>query len=169
MKGIPDLVRSPDTGVIHGSGRFLLPSRTTLWSKQKRISTVSTAPSRTISKACKRSTPCCRPKTSPMIFKTRRKTQPKKEIHQRSALAAGKLMETLKNRLEEQKDRHQGGSKSGKDGARRPLVPMATTQKACASARTNHAIRSAKVWDQREYRDYDNKRGAGHPQHRSSR
>ena len=50
-----------------------------------------------------------------------------------------KLLETLRQRLKEQKGRHQGGSKWMAPAARRPLGPTATIRKACASARTKAA------------------------------
>lgn len=47
-----------------------------------------------------------------------------------------KLMETLKQRLAEQKERHQGGSSGSVRREPRPSAPTATTRRACASDRT---------------------------------
>ncbi len=51
-----------------------------------------------------------------------------------------KLMETLKKRLEEQKGRHQGGSKWIGTPELHPSALMAITRKACGSARKAPAI-----------------------------
>ncbi len=57
-----------------------------------------------------------------------------------------KLMETLQQRLQEQKGRHEGGkigTKAARNGSAppepRPMAPMATIPRACASARTRIA------------------------------
>ncbi len=65
-----------------------------------------------------------------------------------------KLMETLKQRLEEQKGRHQGGSKWIGTGGTSPSALMATIRKACVSARNESRNRRAvKVWDKREFKN----------------
>lgn len=48
-----------------------------------------------------------------------------------------KLMETLRERLQEQKERHQGGNKMIGTGAPLPSVPTVTTRKAFVLVRTN--------------------------------
>ncbi len=58
------------------------------------------------------------------------------ERAQLQALGWDKLFETLKQRLAEQKERHQGGSKWIGTGGTSPSAPTATTRKASASART---------------------------------
>jgi uncharacterized protein with von Willebrand factor type A (vWA) domain len=50
-----------------------------------------------------------------------------------------KLMETLKKRLEEQKERHRAATSGSVLPAPLPSAPMATIPKACASARTSRA------------------------------
>ena len=68
-------------------------------------------------------------------------------------------------RFEEQKERHEGGSKWIGTGGTSPSAPTATTRRASASARDKGRNRSAvKVWDQRHYKDYDDAR-ARHAQH----
>ena len=62
----------------------------------------------------------------------------KKQIEAMGGLE--KLLETLKKRLAEQKGRHQGGSNGSAPPAHRPMGPMATIRKACASGRTATAI-----------------------------
>ena len=65
-----------------------------------------------------------------------------------------KLMETLKERMEEQKKRHEGGNKMIGRAVRRPMGLMAIIPKACGSVRTRSATASAvKVWDKREYKN----------------
>ena len=77
-----------------------------------------------------------------------------------------KLMETLKKRLEEQKGRHQGGSKWIGTGGTRPSATTATTRKASASAARLAGNRSAvKVWDQREYQQPRRHGRTRHAQH----
>jgi uncharacterized protein with von Willebrand factor type A (vWA) domain len=58
------------------------------------------------------------------------------EKKQVEAMGWDKLMETLRERLKEQKGRHQGGSKWIGTAGTSPFGPMATTPKASASART---------------------------------
>src|SRR5262245_7240538 len=67
-----------------------------------------------------------------------------------------KLMETLKARLEEQKGRHQGGSKWIGTGGTSPFGAYGYNPEGIRIGQDRSRNRSAvKVWDQREYRNLD--------------
>jgi uncharacterized protein with von Willebrand factor type A (vWA) domain len=67
-----------------------------------------------------------------------------------------KLMETLKQRLEEQKNRHQGGSKWIGTGGTSPFGAYGYNPEGVRIGQDKSRNRSAvKVWDQREYRNLD--------------
>ena len=67
-----------------------------------------------------------------------------------------KLMETLKQRIEEQKGRHQGGSKWIGTAGTSPFGAYGYNPEGVRIGQDKSRNRSAvKVWDQREYRDYD--------------
>src|SRR5512147_2618725 len=67
-----------------------------------------------------------------------------------------KLMETLKQRLEEQKGRHQGGSKWIGTGGTSPFGAYGYNPQGIRIGQDKGRNRSAvKVWDQRAYKDYD--------------
>src|SRR6185436_6905628 len=67
-----------------------------------------------------------------------------------------KLMETLKKRLEEQKGRHQGGSKWIGTGGTSPFGAYGYNPEGIRIGQDKSRNRSAvKVWDQREYRNLD--------------
>ncbi len=67
-----------------------------------------------------------------------------------------KLMETLKKRLEEQKARHQGGSKWIGTGGTSPFGAYGYNPEGIRIGQDRSRNRSAvKVWDQREYRTLD--------------
>jgi uncharacterized protein len=67
-----------------------------------------------------------------------------------------KLMETLKKRLEEQKGRHQGGSKWIGTGGTSPFGAYGYNPEGVRIGQEKGRNRSAvKVWDQREYRNLD--------------
>ena len=67
-----------------------------------------------------------------------------------------KLMETLKQRLEEQKARHQGGSKWIGTGGTSPFGAYGYNPEGIRIGQEKSRNRSAvKVWDQREYRNLD--------------
>src|SRR5689334_12256487 len=67
-----------------------------------------------------------------------------------------KLMETLKKRLEEQKGRHQGGSKWIGTGGTSPFGAYGYNPEGIRIGQEKSRNRSAvKVWDQREYRNLD--------------
>jgi uncharacterized protein len=67
-----------------------------------------------------------------------------------------KLMETLKQRLEEQKGRHQGGNKWIGTGGTSPFGAYGYNPEGVRIGQDKSRNRSAvKVWDQREYRNLD--------------
>lgn len=67
-----------------------------------------------------------------------------------------KLMDTLKQRLAEQKERHQGGSKWIGTAGTSPFGAHGYNPEGVRIGQTASRNRSAvKVWDQREFRDYD--------------
>ncbi|MDP3548691.1 MAG: VWA domain-containing protein, partial [Phreatobacter sp.] len=67
-----------------------------------------------------------------------------------------KLMETLKKRLEEQKGRHQGGSKWIGTGGTSPFGAHGYNPEGVRIGQdSNRNFRAVKVWDKREFRDYD--------------
>jgi uncharacterized protein with von Willebrand factor type A (vWA) domain len=67
-----------------------------------------------------------------------------------------KLMETLKKRLEEQKGRHQGGSKWIGTAGTSPFGAYGYNPEGIRIGQEGSRNRSAvKVWDRREFRDYD--------------
>ena len=67
-----------------------------------------------------------------------------------------KLMETLKKRLEEQKERHQGGSKWVGTAGTSPFGAYGYNPEGVRIGQDKSRNRSAvKVWDQREYRNLD--------------
>lgn len=69
-----------------------------------------------------------------------------------------KLMETLKQRLEEQKERHQGGNKMIGTAGTSPFGAFGYNPEGVRIGQKKSRNRSAvKVWDQREYRNLDDK------------
>jgi uncharacterized protein len=78
------------------------------------------------------------------------------------AMGWDELMETLKKRLEEQKERHEGGSKWIGTGGTSPFGAYgqnpAGVRMGQAGGRNKTAV---KVWDQRAYRDYDDTQELG--------
>ncbi len=67
-----------------------------------------------------------------------------------------KLMETLKKRLEEQKERHQGGNKWIGTGGTSPFGAYGYNPEGIRIGQKGSRNRSAvKVWDQREYQNLD--------------
>jgi len=73
-----------------------------------------------------------------------------------------KLMETLRQRLEEQEKRHQGGSKWIGTAGTSPFGAYGYNPEGVriGQDRSRHR-RAVKVWDQREFRDYDTDRELG--------
>ena len=66
------------------------------------------------------------------------------------------LMETLKKRFEEQKERHEGGSKMIGTGGTSPFGANGFNPQGIRIGQEKSRTKSAlKVWDQRAYKDYD--------------
>jgi uncharacterized protein with von Willebrand factor type A (vWA) domain len=77
----------------------------------------------------------------------------RKEIE---ALGWDKLMETLKKRLEEQKERHQGGNKWIGTGGTSPFGAYGYNPEGIRIGQDgNRNFRAVKVWDKREFKDLD--------------
>ena len=66
-----------------------------------------------------------------------------------------KLMETLKQRLEEQKERHEGGSSGSAPAARRPFGNSGYNPEGIRIGGEGGQRRAVKVWDKREYKNLD--------------
>jgi len=72
------------------------------------------------------------------------------------------LMETLKKRLEEQKERHEGGSKWIGTGGTSPFGAYGQNPQGIRIGQDKNRNKSAvKVWDQRAYKDYDDTQELG--------
>lgn len=73
-----------------------------------------------------------------------------------------KLMETLKQRLEEQKERHQGGSKWIGTGGTSPFGADGYNPEGVRiGQKESRHRRAVKVWDKREFRDFDDTQELG--------
>ncbi|MDP3319159.1 MAG: VWA domain-containing protein, partial [Bosea sp. (in: a-proteobacteria)] len=73
-----------------------------------------------------------------------------------------KLMETLKKRLEEQKGRHQGGSKWIGTAGTSPYGAYGYNPEGVRIGQDgNRNFRAVKVWDKREFKDFDDTRELG--------
>ncbi|MBF0269457.1 MAG: VWA domain-containing protein [Alphaproteobacteria bacterium] len=81
---------------------------------------------------------------------------PEEMAHIQSLGGFEKLMETLKKRLEEQKERHQGGSKWIGTAGTSPFGAYGYNPEGIriGQDRSRHR-RAVKVWDKREFRNYD--------------
>ena len=78
------------------------------------------------------------------------------ELAKLKAMSWDELMETLRKRLEEQKERHEGGNKWIGTGGTSPFGAYGANPAGIRIGQTGGRNRSAvKVWDQRAYRDYD--------------
>ena len=72
------------------------------------------------------------------------------------------LMETLKKRFEEQKERHEGGSKMIGTGGTSPFGAYGYNPQGIRIGQDKGRNKSAvKVWDQRAYKDYDDSQELG--------
>ncbi|WP_439113739.1 vWA domain-containing protein [Hydrogenophaga sp.] len=71
------------------------------------------------------------------------------------------LMETLKKRLEEQKERHEGGSKWIGTGGTSPFGHGGQNPQGIRIGGKGGNKSAVKVWDQRAYRDYDDTQELG--------
>ncbi|HRJ69212.1 MAG TPA: VWA domain-containing protein [Beijerinckiaceae bacterium] len=78
------------------------------------------------------------------------------------ALGWDKLWETLKQRLEEQKGRHQGGNKWIGTGGTSPFGAYGYNPEGIRIGQAgNRNFRAVKVWDKREFKDLDGKAELG--------
>jgi uncharacterized protein with von Willebrand factor type A (vWA) domain len=71
------------------------------------------------------------------------------------------LMDTLKKRLEEQKERHEGGSKWIGTGGTSPFGHGGYNPQGIRIGGAGKQRSAVKVWDQRAYQDYDDSRELG--------
>jgi uncharacterized protein with von Willebrand factor type A (vWA) domain len=71
------------------------------------------------------------------------------------ALGWDKLMETLRQRLEEQKERHQGGNKWIGTGGTSPFGHSGFNPEGIRIGGSGGGKRAVKVWERREYRNLD--------------
>jgi uncharacterized protein with von Willebrand factor type A (vWA) domain len=78
------------------------------------------------------------------------------EKQQIQAMGWDKLLETLKQRLAEQKGRHQGGSKWIGTGGTSPYGAYGYNPEGIRIGQDkNRNFRAVKVWDRRDFKDYD--------------
>ena len=78
------------------------------------------------------------------------------------AMGWDELMETLKKRFEEQKERHEGGSKWIGTGGTSPFGANGFNPQGIRIGQAGGRNKSAvKVWDQRAYKDYDDSQELG--------
>jgi uncharacterized protein len=78
------------------------------------------------------------------------------------AMGWDKLFETLKQRLEEQKGRHQGGSKWIGTAGTSPYGAYGYNPEGVRIGQdSNRNFRAVKVWDQRQFKDFDDTRELG--------
>lgn len=83
------------------------------------------------------------------------------EMEALSALPFEELMETLKRRLEEQDERHEGGSKWIGTGGTSPFGHSGFNPAGVRIGGQGQHRRAAKVWEQRRYKDLDGDRELG--------
>ncbi|GAB3247533.1 vWA domain-containing protein [Chitinimonas naiadis] len=84
------------------------------------------------------------------------------EKAQLKGLGWDKLMQTLKERLAEQKERHQGGNKWIGTGGTSPFGAYGYNPEGIRIGQQESRHRRAvKVWDQREFKDFDDSRELG--------
>ncbi len=77
------------------------------------------------------------------------------------AMGWDELMATLKQRLEEQKERHEGGSKWIGTGGTSPYGNGGANPRGIRIGGAGGGRSAVKVWEQRAYRDYDDSRELG--------
>ena len=77
------------------------------------------------------------------------------------ALGWDELMETLKKRLEEQKERHEGGSRWIGTGGTSPFGNGGVNPAGVRIGKGGGQKSAVKVWEQRGYRDYDDSKELG--------
>src|ERR1700754_3226404 len=78
-----------------------------------------------------------------------------------SAMGWDELMETLQQRLEEQKGRHEGGSKWIGTGGTSPFGHGGYNPQGVRIGGAGKNRSAVKVWDQRAYKDYDDSQELG--------
>src|SRR3954463_11168941 len=84
------------------------------------------------------------------------------EKKQIEAMGWDKLLETLKERLKEQKGRHQGGSKWIGPAGPSPYGAYGYNPEGIRIGQDkNRNFRAVKVWDKREFKDFDDTRELG--------
>ena len=84
------------------------------------------------------------------------------ELAKIQKLGWDELMETLKKRFEEQKERHEGGSKWIGTGGTSPFGAYGQNPQGIRIGQDKSRNKSAvKVWDQRTYKDYDDTQELG--------
>lgn len=84
------------------------------------------------------------------------------EKRQIEAMGWDTLWETLKRRLEEQKGRHQGGNKWIGTAGTSPYGAYGYNPEGVRIGQdTNRNFRAVKVWDRREFKDFDDERELG--------
>ena len=91
------------------------------------------------------------------IKKLAEKTLSKEEMEEINSLGSfEKLMETLKKRLEEQKDRHQGGNKWIGTAGTSPFGAYGYNPEGIRIGQhESRHKRAVKVWDKREFKNFD--------------
>jgi uncharacterized protein len=77
------------------------------------------------------------------------------------ALGWDELMDTLRKRLEEQTGRHEGGNKWIGTGGTSPFGNGGTNPRGIRIGGASRNRNAIKVWDQRQYQDYDDTRELG--------
>lgn len=83
------------------------------------------------------------------------------EMAAMDTLAWPELMDTLKKRLDEQKERHEGGNKWIGTGGTSPFGHSGYDPKGIRIGGQSTHHTAVKVWEQRSYRDYDDQQALG--------
>ena len=84
------------------------------------------------------------------------------ELAKIEAMGWDALMDTLKKRFEEQKERHEGGSKWIGTGGTSPFGAFGQNPQGIRMGQDNSRNKSAvKIWDQRAFKDYDDRQELG--------
>jgi uncharacterized protein len=87
---------------------------------------------------------------------------PPEELAKIEKMGWDELMETLKKRFEEQKERHEGGNKWIGTGGTSPFGAYGQNPQGIRMGQDKSRNKSAvKVWDQRAYKDYDDTQELG--------
>ena len=83
------------------------------------------------------------------------------QLAELQAMGWDELMETLKKRLEEQKERHEGGNKWIGTGGTSPFGNGGVNPAGVRIGKGGGGKTAVKVWEQRGYRDYDDSKEIG--------